>query len=48
MSKLSNSCNLNFLFYYSSDEAIGIIGGIIVTIQCVVLIISTEKALKKF
>ena len=41
---------VNFPFYYSSDETIGIVGGIIVTIQCIVLvfsIISTEKALKK-
>ena len=41
---------VNFPFYYSTDEAIEIVGSIIVTIQCVVLVFSiipTEKALKK-
>lgn len=41
---------VNFPFYNSSDDAIGIVGGILVTIQCIILVFSiipTEKALKK-
>lgn len=37
-------------FLHSSDHMIGVVGGIICTIQCIILIISifpTEKALKK-
>lgn len=36
--------------YHSNENTIGIAGGILVTIQCIVLIVSiypTEKALKK-
>ena len=37
-------------FYHSSEDTLGIVGGILMTIQCIVLfasIIPTEKALKK-
>lgn len=37
--------------YHSNENTIGIVGGILVTIQCIVLIVSiypTEKALKKY
>lgn len=37
--------------YHSNENTIGIAGGILVTIQCIVLIVSiypTEKALKKY
>lgn len=41
---------MHFPFYHASDNKIGIVGGILCTIQCIVLAVSvfpTETALKK-
>ena len=41
---------VQFPFYNSDDNVIGVVGGILCTIQCVILIISifpTERALKR-
>lgn len=42
---------VHFLFYNSSENKIGMAGGILCSIQCVILIVSvflTERELKKF
>lgn len=47
---LTLSIPVHFPFLHGSEDAIGILGGILVTIQCVTLIASifpVEKALKK-
>ena len=44
------SALIHIPFYQSNEKTIGIIGGILITIQCIVLIISiipTESALKR-
>ena len=44
------SALIHIPFYKSNEKTLGIIGGILVTIQCIVLIVSifpTESALKK-
>ena len=44
------SALMHFPLYHSDENTIGVVGGILVTIQCVILIVSiytTEKALKK-
>ena len=38
-------------FYHSSEDSIGALGGILCTVQCIVLVVSTffvERALKKY
>ena len=44
------SALIHIPLYHSDENMIGIVGGILVTIQCIILIVSiypTEKALKK-
>ena len=44
------SALMHFPLYHSDENTIGVVGGILVTIQCVILIVSIytiEKALKK-
>ena len=44
------SALIHIPLYHSDENTIGIVGGILVTIQCIILIVSiypTEKALKK-
>lgn len=47
---LAPSLAVHFPFYHGSENVIGVIGAVLCTIQCAVLILaifSTEKALKK-
>ena len=49
-SMLLLSALIHIPFYHSDENTIGIAGGILVTIQCIILVASiypTEKALKK-
>ena len=44
------SALIHILLYHSGENTIGVAGGILVTIQCIILIVSiypTEKALQK-
>lgn len=44
------SALIHIPLYHSDENTIGMVGGILVTIQCIILIVSiypTEKALKK-
>ena len=47
---LVSSVLIHIPFYQGNEKTIGIIGGILITIQCIVLIVSifpTESALKQ-
>ena len=44
------SALIHITLYHSDENTIGIVGGILITIQCIILIVSiypTEKALQK-
>ena len=44
------SALIHIPLYHSDENTIGVVGGILVTIQCIILIVSiypTEKALQK-
>ena len=51
MANNDTNCFVVYSIYQSNDHTIGIAGVVLITIQCIVLIISiypTEKALKEY